>query len=521
MLAGLLVLFLYVAFDINCLILFANKLLRGEKYTLFSLLKEGFLTLRRFLNGAGILIVLFISLLAPLTGVGVYVSLTKNLKIPSFISSVIDATPLYHAIYLLLLGVLFVAGLLHLFSIFAVVVDSSKAKDAFRLSRRLMKQNWKDYIGRTLLYLLTVSVIMLSLVILLIVLIIAIRLLLPSLFHGSTRMLAVFGILMITVMMMILGSICAFIYIVRLCRMYYDYQGREKELAASNQRRQWLLLIPGTILLTVIMLGASFVIDTAFEEIFVKEITTGVVAHRGGGAEGPENTVQGLEKALEYDIYGSEIDIQRTADGYYIINHDATFDRLCGVDKVPEEMTLEQIQQLLISDPNYPDTHPGISTFEEMLEASRGRTLLFVELKGATADRQMVDDAVRIIKEHGMEKECVLISLQYDIIDYAETTYPEMQTGYLMFASFGDVASLHCDYLGLEEETATSSMIDSIHDRNKKVLVWTPNTVDAQRYFLNSEADAIITDNVSQAFRIIDELRYRSDIELFLDKLVP
>ena len=133
----------------------------------------------------------------------------------------------------------------------------------------------------------------------------------------------------------------------------------------------------------------------------------------------------------------------------------------------------------------------------------------------------MVDDAVRIIKEHGMEKECVLISLQYDIIDYAETTYPEMQTGYLMFASFGDVASLHCDYLGLEEETATSSMIDSIHDRNKKVLVWTPNTVDAQRYFLNSEADAIITDNVSQAFRIIDELRYRSDIELFLDKLVP
>jgi len=61
-----------------------------------------------------------------------------------------------------------------------------------------------------------------------------------------------------------------------------------------------------------------------------------------------------------------------------------------------------------------------LQTFEDMLEAAKGKVILFTELKGATADRQMVDDAVALIRRYGMEEECVLISLKYDVIDYAE-----------------------------------------------------------------------------------------------------
>ena len=129
----------------------------------------------------------------------------------------------------------------------------------------------------------------------------------------------------------------------------------------------------------------------------------------------------------------------------------------------------------------------------------------------------MGDDAVRMIKERGMEKQCVLISLKYSLIDYIERNYPEMETAYLTFASFGDTAKLNCDYLGLEEEACNSNTIDAIHDSGRKVLVWTPNSVSSQRKFLNSKADYIITDNISQANEQIKSLNERQDYEVILD----
>jgi glycerophosphoryl diester phosphodiesterase len=118
-----------------------------------------------------------------------------------------------------------------------------------------------------------------------------------------------------------------------------------------------------------------------------------------------------------------------------------------------------------------------------------------------------------------MEDEVVLISLKYELIDYIETVYPEMQTGFLTFASFGDTAKLNCDYLGLEEESATSDAIREVHKQGKKILIWTANNRTSQRHFLCSEADGVITDNVLQAMDVIHEIQSRSDLSRIIDRL--
>jgi glycerophosphoryl diester phosphodiesterase len=154
-----------------------------------------------------------------------------------------------------------------------------------------------------------------------------------------------------------------------------------------------------------------------------------------------------------------------------------------------------------------------------MLISSRGRMVLFTELKGNTADKQMADDAVKLVKQYQMEDEVVLISLKYDLIDYIETAYPEMETGFLTFASFGNTAGLNCDYIGLEEESATIDAIDAIHREGKKVLVWTANEKGSQKHFLCTEVDGLITDNVTQALELVTELEQRSDLDRMVDKI--
>ena len=94
-----------------------------------------------------------------------------------------------------------------------------------------------------------------------------------------------------------------------------------------------------------------------------------------------------------------------------------------------------------------------------------------------------------------------------------------MQTGFLTFASFGKTAKLNCDYLGLEEESATKDAIDAIHKEGKKVLVWTANEKDSQKHFLCTEVDGLITDNVSQAINLNHELEHRSDLDRIVDKI--
>ena len=178
----------------------------------------------------------------------------------------------------------------------------------------------------------------------------------------------------------------------KLTDMYRSYTDEERTDLPIRSTRKHPLLILGGILLIALVVVASHVMDTHFDELFPAEVDVPLIAHRGGGNEGVENTVSGLNLAYELGAYGSEIDVQRTKDGCYIINHDSTFARLAGVNKKPEDMTLEEIKELNIQGEK-------VATIEEMLEASHGKLILFIELKGNTADDKMADDMVRMLKE--------------------------------------------------------------------------------------------------------------------------
>ena len=231
------------------------------------------------------------------------------------------------------------------------------------------------------------------------------------------------------------------LYLLKMTQLFFSYrQGsefefKEKEIPEERKRKY----TTAAVVLLVVVIVAVFVVDKNFDQMFPTDTNVKIIAHRAGGNEGRENTLSGLETAWKAGAYGSEIDIQRTKDSNYVLNHDATFKRVAGDSRKPEEMTLREIRKLSI------DGEP-IPTFEEMLISSKGRMILFTELKGNTADQKMADDSVALIRQYHMEDECVLISLNYDVIDYIETTYPEIQTGYLTFACFGDTAKLNCDY---------------------------------------------------------------------------
>ena len=385
---------------------------------------------------------------APVIGLGFSTSATDGLYIPTFITSFIQESVLYSSLLGIIVPILLIIGIANLYILHGVVLDGLSVKDSNRQSYRIMRSNYKNYIKENVLFFLALG----AVIALIAAITIAVPLVLTQLIPMPPACYRFLVVLFITAGALVYLYVDLFmipLYFMKMTQLYYRYKYDmvfENRVAEEKRRRFNRVLAS---LWAAAFLAAVISQFVCFDTWYPAESNVGIIAHRAGGVEAPENTVAGIETAYKIGADGCEIDIQRTKDGFYVLNHDADFKRTAGEKKTPEEMDLREIKELRV------DGEP-VAEFEETLAAAKGKLTLYTELKGNTADKKMADDAVRLIHKYGMEDECVLISLKYDLIDYIQTEYPDIETGFLTFAAFGNTPDLNCDCIGLEAESATA-----------------------------------------------------------------
>lgn len=103
------------------------------------------------------------------------------------------------------------------------------------------------------------------------------------------------------------------------------------------------------------------------------------IAHRGffnNEGPAPENSMAAFRAAIRAG-YGIETDVQSTKDGKLILFHDDDLKRMCGIDKLVEECTYEELQQYYLA--NSLETAP---LFSDFLKTVDGKVPLIIEIKG-------------------------------------------------------------------------------------------------------------------------------------------
>lgn len=532
---------LYLLFELLAPIFLCNALLSGRQLRYRTALLDGLRSLRKFASPRGLLFLFYLAILTPLTGVGFHISLTKKLYIPNFISEVIETTPLYFLLYLLLMLFLFWLGYRMLFFLHAALLESRTPGAAFRRSSELVTSNRLRIAKELLPLLLFLAVIRLlaqGLLKLLPALVLIAReekllrsaatlttgtdLLLSAESRAELlyRFAAAFAVLLGNYLLSMVSLLCSSYFLLRFTRLFLILareQAPEERPLPKSPRRTLLLAAMGASLFFTALL--SFVLSFLYAPLFAREQHTKLIAHRTGGYLAPENSVAGIIAAENAGAYGSETDVQRTSDGYYVINHDDNFKRLAGVNRTPQSMTFLEVRGLTLTDPHFPAEPYPVATLSDLLDACRGKEKLFIELKGVTADKKMADDVVRIVREKNMVSEVVIISLSYRVINYVETHYPEFDTGVLFFAGVGNLPKLNCDILLLEEESVSNARIAEAHAAGKQIGVWTVNDSNGLSRFLDSEVDYIITDDIPLAKETEQDLLARTPYEIFEDRL--
>ena len=532
---------LYLLFELLAPIFLCNALLSGRQLRYRTALLDGLRSLRKFASPRGLLFLFYLAVLTPLTGVGFHISLTKKLYIPNFISEVIDTTPLYFLLYLLLMLFLFWLGYRMLFFLHAALLESRTPGAAFRRSSELVTSNRLRIAKELLPLLLFLAVVRLlaqGLFKFLPALVLIARE--ETLLRGAAtlttgtdlllsaesraellyRFAAAFAVLLGNYLLSMVSLLCSSFFLLRFTRLFLllarEQAPEEQPLPKSPRRTLLLAAMGGSLFFTAFL---SFVLSFLYAPLFAREQHTKLIAHRTGGYLAPENSVAGIVAAENAGAYGSETDVQRTSDGYYVINHDDNFKRLAGVNRTPQSMTFLEVRGLTLTDPHFPAEPYPVATLSDLLDACRGKEKLFIELKGVTADKKMADDVVRIVREKNMVSEVVIISLSYRVINYVETHYPEFDTGVLFFAGVGNLPKLNCDILLLEEESVSNARIAEAHAAGKQIGVWTVNDSNGLSRFLDSEVDYIITDDIRLAKETEQALLSRTPYEVFEDRL--
>lgn len=120
-----------------------------------------------------------------------------------------------------------------------------------------------------------------------------------------------------------------------------------------------------------------------------------VVAHRGGSAAGPENTVVAIERAKADGATAVEVDVFLTADGVPVVIHDPTVDRTTdGTGRVADH-TLAELRALNAAEgwPAY--GHVPVPTLDEVLDAVERLDLkIEIELKHEVEDHEALARAI-------------------------------------------------------------------------------------------------------------------------------
>lgn len=536
-----LLIFLYLLFELLAPLYLCNALLKGECPRFRAALADGLRSLRKLATPHGFLFLFYLAVLVPISGVGFRIHLTRNFYIPKFISEVIDSNPHYFLLYSLLMLFLLWLGYRLAFFLHAVLLEHCTPRAAYRRSSELVRKNRLRILKELVLLFLFLT---------------AVRLLValffqfvPMLFLVSKesslldraagagnglellqnaetrsfllyRFAAAFAVLFGNYMRAMAGMLCNSYFMLRFTKLFLSLSREtpiEPAALPKSPRRKLLLSVMGFSVFLIAFF--SFVIAFLYAPLFVREQKAKLVAHRAGGYLAPENSLAGIAASEAAGAYAAETDVQRTLDGYYVINHDDSFKRLAGVKRTPPSMNLLEIKGLVLVDPNFPATTYSVPTLGEMLDACRGKEKLFIELKGMTADQKTADDVVRIVREKNMVSEVVIISLSYRVINYTETHYPEFDTGVLLFAGVGNLPKLNCDILLLEEESVSNARIAEIHAAGKQIGVWTVNDSEGFRRFFDSAVDYIITDDLNLAREESAYLAERTPYQVLEDKL--
>ena len=217
------------------------------------------------------------------------------------------------------------------------------------------------------------------------------------------------------------------------------------------------------------------------------------IGHRGAAAYIAENTLESVQKAMDFGVDGVEVDVHLCASGELVVFHDITLDRMTTGSGEIGEWTLDELKVLRVQQRH------RIPTLKDILNIIDKKCLINIELKGLHTAAKTCEIILHYIKNHGWNyADFIVSSFQENELKKVYEIDKNIRLGVLTKASVEEAIeiadkiqafSIHPNYALL-----SSRNVKIAQSRGYKVIVWTVNLKDTIKRMKKFEVDGIISD---------------------------
>ena len=232
-----------------------------------------------------------------------------------------------------------------------------------------------------------------------------------------------------------------------------------------------------------------------------------IFAHRGLSGFYPENTMLSFKKCINLDLYGIELDVQKTKDNHLVVIHDEKVDRTFNSTGYVKNMTLKELKSLNSSFNGY-ENNPEckIPTLKEVLILFKPtKFIINIELKNNKINyKNLEEDVVNLIKELKMERRVIISSFKMKSVKKIKKICPKLKTAYLISEKFYKLriknlifykmVSNKCSFANPSFVLIDKQFIKKCHGRDLEVLSYTVNNIENYQKLSNLNCDGIFTD---------------------------
>ncbi|MET7453667.1 glycerophosphodiester phosphodiesterase [Streptomyces sp. NPDC005574] len=232
-------------------------------------------------------------------------------------------------------------------------------------------------------------------------------------------------------------------------------------------------------------------------------------AHRGGAADGLENTVLQFRRAVEAGYRYLETDVHATADGRLVAFHDETLDRMTDGAGLIADLPWKDVRDARVAG------REPVPLFEELLETFPGARWN-IDIKAERALRPFLDLVERV---GAWDRICVGSFAEARVARAQRLAGPRLATSYgtrgvlnLRLRSWGVPATLRRSAVAAQVPESQSGIpvvdhrfVRAAHARGLQVHVWTVNEPEHMHRLLDLGVDGIMTDHIDTLRRVMED----------------
>ena len=155
------------------------------------------------------------------------------------------------------------------------------------------------------------------------------------------------------------------------------------------------------------------------------------IAHRGGSALRPENTLLAFDHAVSLGVDGLECDVQLSRDGEVVVMHDPTVQRTTDGTGAVKDLTADELARLdagaqFSVDRNWPYRGHGIGipTLRSILK--RYALPIVVEIK--SDQPEVADRVLEVIREAHAEDRVIVAGFSHAVVAHVRRVAPHIPT---------------------------------------------------------------------------------------------